>query len=232
VLVAMGLLEWQILGTPGRPRGAVIQAGALFLGGLLLVTALLFLGDSATQPVGAIYLLLELVAVVLFVVRVLPAAARTSWLAAGPRRHFATAAVFVVVAMALFMSFVFALITSPTPDDFASLPTGVLVASDHATFIGVMTNLTFALILKLTADRRDIARWADQVTYWLMNVGLVLFLVGLVGDSAELKRLGAPAMGVGILIGLAALAMRLRASDFRAGATDYADGPEVAPASA
>src|SRR6266545_7057171 len=74
VLVAMGLIEWQLKGTTDRPRGALVQIGALFVGGALLIMTLLFLGQAAVQAVGGIYLLLELVAVVLFGVRILPAA--------------------------------------------------------------------------------------------------------------------------------------------------------------
>lgn len=209
VLVAMGLIEWQLRGTTDRPVGALVQVGALFIGGALLIVTLLFLGQEAVQAVGGIYLLFELVAVVLFAVRILPTALGVDWAAAGPRRHVATSAVFVVVAMLLFMYFVLRFITAPQPVDFATLPVGILVASDHATFIGVMTNLTFAMALRLSADRRDIWPWADQLFYWVMNAGLVIFLVGLAGDLAVVKRVGAPLMGVGILIGLATVAMRL-----------------------
>jgi hypothetical protein len=220
VLVAMGLIEWQLKGTANLPRAALVQIGALFVGGALLIVTLLFLGQAAVQAVGGIYLLLELVAVVLFGVRILPAAIRTDWSGAGARRHVATAAVFVVVAMLLFMYFVFSFITAADPSDFESLPLGVLTASDHATFIGVMTNLLFAMTLGLASDRRADWAWADQIFYWVMNVGLVIFIVGLAGDIAEVKRIGAPLMGVGILIGLATAAMRLRASDLSAASQD------------
>ena len=43
-----------------------------------------------------------------------------------------------------------------------------------------------------------------------------MFLVGLVSESAELKRIGAPVMGIGLLVGLGLITMRLRASDLRA----------------
>ena len=92
----------------------------------------------------------------------------------------------------------------------------MVLASDHATFVGVITNLVFALALTLAADRRSIWPWADQVVYWLMNVGLVVFAIGLAGEIAEVKRVGAPIMGIGILLGLAVITMRLRSSDLRA----------------
>lgn len=227
VLVAMGLIEWQLLGTRDRPRGALIQIGALFFGGLLLAISLLFLGQEAVRTTGGLYLLLELIAIVVFAVRILPAAFRVDWVRALPRRHIATSAIFVVVAMALFMYVVFKFITAPAGSDVSALPLGVLTASDHATFIGVMTNFTFGMALTLAADRRSSWAWADQVVYWLMNGGLVIFLLGLVAESAEIKRVGAPLMGIGILLGLAVIAMRLWSSNL-SGASE--EGAEAAPA--
>lgn len=215
VVVAMALLEWRLLGTTGRPRLGMVQVAGLVIGGLLLVVGLLFLDEAGQQPVGALYLLLQLIAVILFAVRIVPTALRTSWAAAGEGRYLATSSLFVFVAMGLFMSFVFSAIT--TPD---AVPLGVLVASDHATFIGVITNLMFGLLVAFTGARRTGV--ADQLAYVLMNAGLIVFLVGLVGDSVELKRIGSPAMGVGILLGLALFASRLSSGD----------GPDEAPAAA
>jgi hypothetical protein len=72
------------------------------------------------------------------------------------------------------------------------------------------------LALALTADQGEDSGTAGQVGYWLMNLGLIVFVVGLAAEIPEVKRIGAPAMGVGILIELAVIAMRLRASDLRA----------------
>jgi hypothetical protein len=99
---------------------------------------------------------------------------------------------------------------------------GVLVASDHAAFIGVITNTTFGLTLALVADRADRWRWADQPVYWAMNLGLIVFLLGLIAESPELKRIGSPIMGIAILVGLATIALRLWESDL--GAAEAAQG--------
>ena len=45
---------------------------------------------------------------------------------------------------------------------------------------------------------------------------LLVFIAGLVLEVTVVKRIGAPLMGVSILLGLATIAMRLRASDLRA----------------
>ena len=210
ILVAMGLLEWRTVGLRRRSRSGQVQIGALFGGGLLLALTLLFLDASAVQAVGGIYLLVELVAVALFTGRVVRHAIRVDWRAASPERHLAMSAAFVVVATAIFLYVVFLFISTGDP---SKIPAGVLVASDHAAFIGVITNLIFGLALRLAADRRDRWPWADQVVFWAMNGGLVIFLLGLIAVSPELKRIGAPIMGIAILLGLATIAVRLWSSD-------------------
>jgi hypothetical protein len=112
VLTAMGLIEWRLRDTRDLPTLGVIQVVALFLGGLVISIALL---AGAAQAGGGIYLLTQLIAVVLFVVRIWPRAFRVDWVAAQPIRHVAIASIWVVVALALFMYLVFSVITRPTP---------------------------------------------------------------------------------------------------------------------
>jgi cell shape-determining protein MreD len=42
--------------------------------------------------------------------------------------------------------------------------------------------------------------------FWGVNLGLVVFVIGLIVDTAEIKRIGAPIMGTTLLIALAILA--------------------------
>lgn len=211
VLVATGLLEWRVLGTTRLTRGGLVQVAAFFAAGAVLSLALLFLPADAVQPVGGLNLLLNLIAVVLFAVRVLPRALRTDW-TSGAARHLAASALFVLVAMALFLYLIFRVISDPTlAGDFGPL-TGVLVASDHASFIGVVTNLVVGSVLALTASR-GASGWMGQVAFWGTNLGLVVFLAGLVSDASILKQIGAPVMGISLLVALAMLALRLRATD-------------------
>ncbi len=73
VLTAMGFIEWRLRGTRDLPTLGIVQIGALFLGGLVISISLLI---GAEQAGGGIYLLTQLVAVVLFVVRIWPSAFR------------------------------------------------------------------------------------------------------------------------------------------------------------
>jgi hypothetical protein len=204
VLVAMGLLEWRILGTGDLPRGGVAQVLLLFAGGLTISIGLL---AGAAQAAGGIYLLTQLVAVILFIARVWPTSLRTRWLAADPARHFGIASVWVVGALILFMYLVASFITAADPNDPNAFPTNVLIASDHSVYIGVITNIVVGLLslLVLGAAARS---WVGQLTFWGINLGLVVFVIGLILDTAEIKRVGAPLMGITLLITLAILAWR------------------------
>ena len=211
ILVAMGLLEWQLKGTTDRPRGGLAQVVLLFAGGAVISLGLLFLPASLTPVMGMVDLVLELAAIVIFTIRVLPTALRTAWGAATGARHIAASAVFVPVAMAAFM-YVIVLFITKGP---SGLSPRVLEASDHAAFIGVITNLVLGLIFRATADRGGTTGMVGQVGFWVMNLGLVVFLLGLLQDSDSLIRVGAPVMGVGILLVIWVAGRRLWGSSLR-----------------
>lgn len=212
ILVAMGVLEWRVLGATGLPRGGLIQMAGLFAGGLVIMLTFLFAASSA-QMVLPVYLLLQLIATVLFIVRVLSKAVSVDWLAPGPARQFAASSVFVIVAVGLLVYLIFRFMSAADPSDPNALPAGVLVASDHAAFVGVVSNLVFALIAVVTGGRPARMPGLAQLGFWAMNLGLAVFLVGLAAESAELKRIGAPVMGSGILVLMAIAALRLWPTD-------------------
>jgi hypothetical protein len=203
VLTAMGLIEWRLLGTRDLPTLGLVQIWALFLGGMVISGALL---AGAEQIGGMVYLLMQLVAVVIFVIRIWPRAFATSW-TDGAARHFAIASIWAVAALLLFMYLVFSFISAANPDDPAAFPINVLLASDHAVYIGVITNIVLGL-LSLLFLRGRAPGWVSQVIFWGVNLGLLVFAIGLILDTAEIKRIGAPVMGVTLLLALGLLAMR------------------------
>ncbi|HEX7197063.1 MAG TPA: hypothetical protein VF364_09565 [Candidatus Limnocylindria bacterium] len=201
VLVAMGLIEWRLRDTRGLPVLGLVQVGALFLGGLIISISLL---AGVEQAGGGLYLLTQLVAVVLFVVRIWPQALRADWMSANPARHLALASIWVVAALILFMYIVFTFITAADPE--SALPFNVLIASDHAVYIGVVTNIVLALLSLLVL--RGAPAWVSHAVFWGVNLGLVVFVSGLLLDTAEIKRIGAPVMGITLLVALGFLATR------------------------
>ncbi len=211
VLVAFGVIEWRILGTRDLPRAGVVQVLALFIGGLIISISLL---AGAAQAGGGIYLLTQLIAVVLFVVRIWPKSLRVAWLEAAPIRHVAAASLWVVAALVLFMYIVYSFITAADPSDPSALPVNVLVASDHAVYIGVITNGALALLSLVALSAAERRSWIGHLVFWGINLGLLVFVIGLIVDTAELKRIGAPIMGIVLLVALGILAARAwRASD-------------------
>ena len=183
---------------------------------MIISLTLLFLSADAVQAAGGVYLLVELIAVVIFAIRVVPTSIRIGRAGGGSARHLAASSIFVLVATAIFLYVIFRFIQDPSIAGDPSSIAGVLTASDHAAFIGVVTNLVLGIGLALTADRQEGGSRGEQLAFWLMNVGLAIFLVGLIADSAVTKRVGSPMMGIGILIALAIVAMRLRASNLSA----------------
>jgi hypothetical protein len=218
VLAGMAVLDWKVLGTTDRPRAGVVQFVALALGGLIITLALL---TGTGQVGGMLYLVTELVAVVLFAVRVLPRALRTDWVRGGAGRFLGASATWVVVALMLFMAVVAQFITGG--GDPATANFGLLVASDHATYIGVISNATFGVLAGVLA-LGGASLLASQVVFWGMNLGLAVFVVGLATNTQVLKQIGAPTMGVCLLVGLGVFALALLT--VRSGATtDTAAAP-------
>jgi hypothetical protein len=206
VLVAMGFIEWRLLGTRDLPRTGLIQVVALFLGGLIISVSLL---AGAAQAGGGIYLLTQLVAVILFVVRIWPRSLRIDWAAADPIRHFAVSSIWVVVALALFMYLVFTFISSgadPSDPNAPGIPLNVLIASDHMAYIGILTNIMLGLLTLLLLRANDRRGMFGQVIFWGVNLGLLVFVIGLIVDTAAIKRIGAPVMGIALLFALGILA--------------------------
>jgi hypothetical protein len=220
VLVSFGLIEWRLLGTRGMPRAGLAQVIALFAGGLVISGGLL---AGVAQAAGGIYLLTQLVAVVLFVVRIWPRSLRIGWLDPNPIRHFGAASVWVVGALILFMYLVFAFITAADPANPEALPLNVLIASDHAVYIGVITNIMLGLLSLLVLDEAARRSWAGHLIFWGVNLGLLVFVVGLIVDTAEIKRIGAPVMGVTLLVALAILAKRAMSASLLSAESEMAE---------
>ena len=230
VLVAMGAVEWRLLGDRPATRLGLAQVGLLFAGGLLLSLGLLV--GLPVAVVSGPYLLVELIAVVIFISRVWRAVLGVRWRDVDGRRHVALAAVFIPIDIAILLYLIVALVTGAfgapgeTPD-LADVPLWLIFALDHAIFVGVMTNLIIGLLAaRTTAAARFGSRWSDEIIFWGINVGMVGFVVGLALDDATIKRIFSPIMGISILVALIVLAVRLwRANGLAGSAGRQAGAP-------
>lgn len=201
-------------GTERRSRLGTWQAFSFFIAGIALVLGILL----DVQPLLGLNLLGEVAGVAIVLVRLRRRITGAGWSTVGPARHGAASILWLVPVVGLIVYLIANYI-----EDFEQVPVRLLLALDHATFVGILTNAILGLLLVATANHRTIWAWADQLVFWGVNLGLVGFVIGLIADAPVLKRISTPIMGTAILLGLLTAATRLR----RVGA---GDAPASAPA--
>ncbi len=200
--VGMALAEWG-LGWPTLKRTGrlgTLQIALPFIGGLLLMISLLF----DLEPLIMIAAFMEFGGVIIYIVRNLPVARRVSWRTGSPAR-FAVASSIAIVVNILFINY----LAGRYAGDFDRVPARQMLALDHTMFIGVMTNAIFGLLLGTTQKDHE-GRWADQAIFFGMNLGLVGFVVSLMGDVVWLERIATLLIGSSILLGLSVYTLRFR----------------------
>jgi hypothetical protein len=205
LILAGVAMDEQLLGGSGTTsvsRSGAIQAWLFFVAGIALAIGVLF----DVQPLLGLNLLGEVAGIAIMLTRHRRAIAGAGWPAPSARLHAATSMLFTIPALALLAYLIVRYVK-----DIEAAPRGLLLALDHATFIGILTNAIFGLVVVATAERRHIWAWADRLVFWGMNLGLATFIIGLVADVAVVKRIGTPLMGASILLGIATAAMRIRA---------------------
>jgi hypothetical protein len=205
LLLAGLAMDEQLLGGPGTerlPRLGAVQAWLFFLAGIALAVGVLL----DVMPLLGLNLLGEIAGVIIVLARNRRGIAEAGWPAASASLHGALSLLWTVPALGLL-----AYLIGRYAEDVEAAPRGVFLALDHATFVGIMTNAIFGVLLIVTASRRNVWRWADGVVLWGMNLGLATFVIGLIAEEAVVKRIGTPVMGASILLGLLTAAMRMRA---------------------
>lgn len=201
---ALAVVEWRLIGGAGGRRDwpGVVSIGLLVVAGWLAAIGL----GAGLLELLMLMTLCQIVAVALFAFRVARPVARAAWLAPTGERHVAVTAVAVVVDVALLVALVAAVVPTDAPP-----PPGLLIALAHTEFVGMMTNAFFATLAVMTAARRALVwPWADQVVFWGMNVGWAGFAAVEVLGATDLIRVFTPIIGISLLVGIAAYALRLR----------------------
>lgn len=189
-------------GTEGLTRGGRWQAWLFFLAGIFLAIGILF----EIMPLLGLNLLFEVIGVGIVLVRHRSRLASVGWGEPSPARFGAASILFLVPALGI-LGYVIVRYS----ENIDQTPVRLLLALDHATFVGILTNAIFGMLFVAAASRREVWAWADQVVFWAINLGVAGFVIGLLADTAEIKRIATPIMGAGILLGLLVVAMRLRA---------------------
>ena len=218
VLVAAGVIEWQLRGSGARSTAGLIQVALLFLGGLILAFSLLMaaqLGPQLSQALPGIATLLTLVGTIIVAVRLGRAAMSVSW-SSGGKRHLATATAFLILAVILEAILVQQFIAAQ--GDVGKVSVGLLHSLDHSFFVGLMTNVLFGSILVYMGGGQRTWPWADSVIFFGLNIGAAAFIAVLLtvgsgeGKAAFTHPVSytAPIMGLSALLGIATFLMRLQ----------------------
>jgi hypothetical protein len=191
ILAGVAVTDWLLKGPEGW-SGRIV-AWSLFVAGIVVNLAFILDVEALIQ----VATLLEVVAIVLYLVRMWPRIRPSAW-SGGSGGDFARMSiVFLAIGIALLVNVVRLFISGELDPEAGTGPVGVLLAFDHAMFIGVMTNALFAVVASTWRSGNN------RISLWAVNSGLALFLVGLLADTAILKQIGAPIMGLALLHGIA-----------------------------
>ena len=165
----------------------MIQMLLLFTAGLLFVAGSIFAVDPLLQSAGA----LQLIGSIFLVSRFRKDLAPSRWGGPVVNRFVRTAVVGLLVAVVLVVYIISQISTGKTFEDIL----GVGLAFDHTNFIMVVTNLILAMLMLSSR----VSETANRIIYWSVNVGVVGFAVGLITESAPVKRVFTPILGLGLL---------------------------------
>jgi hypothetical protein len=199
--VGMALAEWNVrpeLLDVKATRSGWLQIGLPFIGGICVTIGLL--ADS--PPLISFSLPFEIIGVGIFVKRMWPGLRRID--AGGATASFVAS--LTPLWLVLNVAFLVYLIVR-FEGDFDDVRVGLVLALDHMMFIGVMSNSLFAQVRRATPDVKPAA---VRVLVFAMNIGLAGFILGLLADTAILKQISTPVMGLGILHGIVLFTMALR----------------------
>jgi hypothetical protein len=188
ILAGAAIAHWVLGGRQGMLGKVVVWL--LFIAGIIANISFIFDIEALIQ----VFSLLQVVAIVLFIVHMWPSIAPAAWSEDGGGQPFARMSViFLVVGIALLVYTVQLFVSGELNPETGEGPVGVLIAFDHSMFIGVMTNALLATVVRLIGGA------TERVVLWAVNGGLLVFLIGLVSDTAVIKRIGAPVMGLALL---------------------------------
>lgn len=194
MLAATAITEWFLSprATPtSESKSGVTVAWILFVAGQFFNVAFIADVEALIQAATG----LELVGVVIFIIRMWKHITPRAWQDGGTLVYGRVSVLFFAGAFGLFMYLV-QLFISGAIDPEAGEGLNILVAFDHAMFIGVMTNALFMALAAGTAYDG-----VQRAIVWGTNLGLLGFLVGLIGESAPTKRVSTAIMGAALLLG-------------------------------
>jgi len=194
ILAGVAVSHWVLNGGQGIVGRLV--AWALFVAGLVANIAFIF---DLVDELAPVFSGLQVIAIITYIVHMWSRIKPSAW-AGGGAANFGRVAVLALVAGIGLLVYVVQLFTSGQLDpETGTGPLGVLIAFDHTMFIGVMTNALFAAV----GRQAFTSPATNRLVLVAVNGGVLLFLIGLISESAILKRIGTPIMGLALLLAIA-----------------------------
>jgi hypothetical protein len=195
LMAGFAVAEWRLSSVPASTRESRSGTGAvvgLFVAGLLFNIAFIFDIEALIQLAS----LLQVIAVVVFVVRMRSHLGPDGWQRGGMETFARWSVVWLVIGVGLLVYLV-QLFVSGEIDPEAGEGINILLAFDHALFVGLMTNALLATTgLTIAWDK------TQQVIAWAVNLGLAAFIVGLLSESDAIKRVATPVLGAALLVAI------------------------------
>lgn len=191
-LAGFAVAEWRLSPQPALTSESRMGTGTaygLFLAGLFFNIAIIFEIDQLIQVAS----MLQVIAVVIFVVRMWSNLKPAAWQSGGMETFARWSVVYLAIGIAILVYLV-QLFVSGELDPEAGEGTNILIAFDHALFIGLATNV----LLSVTGARMAWDR-TQRLIAWGVNIPLGVFLVALIAESAPLKRVSTPVMGLALI---------------------------------
>lgn len=200
LLASSTIVSWFLRRNGGErySRGALVQAILFTLAPIAVWLGLL----ANAEQLAGLSAPLIIVGIILFSVRNGRGVLKLNPLRKGPAGWVFFGAIWAVIWAVLF-AYLITIFLSQGPE---AVSPGFIVFFTHAAFIGMMTNLILGVDSVRSHGAQHVLSWAEPTALWLMNVGLVLF-VAL--KFASDTRLGAIVMGVGVLLGVGTMIVRL-----------------------
>jgi hypothetical protein len=203
-LVASAIVEWSLQKeeTP-RSRAGLAQA-LLWMVGAALVPIAFFL--NVVEQILPLFGLMLIVGMIIFLVRYGWRALTNLPRGTGVQSWAFFGTLWLIIYMGLFL-YVISIIGGG--GDFEDIPTWYPAVFAHAGFVGMMTNLIFAVVASRGQERTNIVSWGESAAFWTINGGIIIFLALKIASDI---RLGAIVMGIGVLLGVYTMFQRIRAS--------------------
>ena len=209
ILAAFGLIEWLISDEQRLARqdkAGLFQVIVVFIAGLTILVAAL----ADNEDLFTLNVPLEVIGIVTFIVRMRKRLAPSRWLDTISALYARLALPWLIASLAI-LAYIINGIVSEKWLDFEDIPRGVILAFDHVTFLGAIAMVTFGVVSAFAGVRRAVERWLVVG----INVGLVLFVIGLLSDQSVLKRIGTPILGAALITGIVLYIKALLAAEDR-----------------